>query len=211
MASSFASQIPTIVHLIKSLRPTTMLDVGKGFGKYGFLAHEYVGIPTRERPDPTQTMAQQSELTIDAVEVEPTFLWPHLPHIYRKVYVGKIEDLQLELPDYDLVLMADVIEHIEKSRAEQVLRGFLKRGSKVIIATPRNFFHQDLYDSEFEEHVSHWPPHDMRALAPWVAYQNCGPGRVYLLSSAPVIVRGFGNSLLARGRSEFRVADVSIS
>jgi hypothetical protein len=44
MASSFSAQIPAIVHLLKSLASKSVFDIGKGFGKYGFLIHEYLGI-----------------------------------------------------------------------------------------------------------------------------------------------------------------------
>ena len=52
MASSFVSQIPVVVYLLQRLAPTSMLDIGKGFGKYGFLAHEY---DSESRPRPRRT------------------------------------------------------------------------------------------------------------------------------------------------------------
>jgi hypothetical protein len=76
MASSFPEQIPAIVYLLQQLqlndgRRSRMLDVGKGMGKYGFLAHEYVGMDRREAPEPLKTLAEQSRWTIDAVEIQP--------------------------------------------------------------------------------------------------------------------------------------------
>jgi hypothetical protein len=62
MASSFADQIPTIVYVLEKLNAKTVLDVGKGFGKHGFLLHEYVGIDHRKKPDPHRTLAQQSRI-----------------------------------------------------------------------------------------------------------------------------------------------------
>jgi hypothetical protein len=74
MASSFSNQIPLIVWLLQILRPHTILDVGKGFGKYGFLAHEYLGVDPRVRPDPTRTLANQSRIVLDAVESNLDYL-----------------------------------------------------------------------------------------------------------------------------------------
>src|SRR5436309_9272819 len=102
MPSSFASQIPIIVHLLNNLEPATVLDVGKGFGKYGFLIHEYVGMDFSKRPDPAATLAQQSRIAVDAVESNPDYLWPHISQFYRNIYVGRIENLYQSLGRYDV-------------------------------------------------------------------------------------------------------------
>ena len=91
MASSFSSQISTIVYLISRLKPATLLDIGKGFGKYGFLLHEYYGIDKSIRPNPTLSLRDQSNLAIDAVESNPDYLWPHLDQFYRRIFSGRIE------------------------------------------------------------------------------------------------------------------------
>lgn len=199
MASSFAEQIPTIVHLLQALAPRTMLDIGKGFGKYAFLTHEYVGVSTDRRPDPDRTLKDQSSVAIDAVEAQPAFMWPHLTQLYREIAVGDIVDLHGELSGYDVVLMADVIEHIPKPDGARVVRHFVGDGSTVIISSPKTFFAQALYDSPHEAHVSHWRPADFR-FAPYLAWQTVGAGRIYLVSQVPRPVRGFGNGLLTRSR-----------
>lgn len=204
MASSFADQIPVVIHLLQKLGPSTLLDIGKGFGKYGFLAHEYAGIAPSHKADPTKTLAQQSRLQIDAVEVERDFLWPHLSHLYRNVIVGKIEDIYVSLPHYDVVLMADVIEHIEKPAAKAIVKHLVDNGSIVIVATPKLFFQQHLYESGYEEHVSHWLPHDF-SMVPFVDFQNTGAGRIYVLSRNPIEIRGFGNRLRTRLRRLARI------
>ena len=201
MASSFASQIPAIVHLIAQLRPATMLDVGKGFGKYGFLAHEYSGISPTRRTDSSRTLAEQSNLIIDAVECNRDYLWPHLGHIYRTVYEGRIEDLVASLPNYDLVIMCDVIEHLPKETGKEVVKTILAKSSKMIVSTPRKFFAQgELYKSPDERHISEWGPRDFRSFGVWVDWQNIDAGSVYLLSHKPHKIRGFGHDPLTRFR-----------
>src|SRR5665213_248868 len=152
MASSFSSQIPLIAHIMTKLAPSTVLDIGKGFGKYGFLIHEYYGVDNTVRPNPVLSLKDQSRVVIDAVESNADYLWPHLDHFYRKIYSGRIEDLYGSLPSYDTVLMADVIEHLEKKEAMLVVRHFVETGSSVVISTPRNFFQQDLFGSADEHH-----------------------------------------------------------
>src|SRR5262249_27292567 len=134
MASSFASQIPIIVHLLSKLKPATVLDIGKGFGKYGFLIHEYVGIDPTKRPNPKATLAEQSRVAVDGVECNENYLWPHIRQFYRNVYLGRIEELYPTLPRYDVVLMADVIEHIKKEDGLKITRHFVSQGSRIIVS-----------------------------------------------------------------------------
>jgi SAM-dependent methyltransferase len=199
MASSFASQIPMVVYLFGRLRPKTVLDVGKGFGKYGLLIHEFIGVDWSKRPDPKRTLSEQSGVTVDAVEIQPDYLFPHIGQFYRRVLIGDIGKLLGELDDYDLVLMTDVIEHLDKEVGFRVVRHFLDRGSTVMITTPKDFFHQGLFESEHEAHRSHWTPDDFK-FAKWMDWQNCGPGRIYLLSNIPRPVNGFGNRPITRLR-----------
>jgi hypothetical protein len=184
MATSFLCQIPLIVDLLGQIPARRVLDVGKGFGKYGFLAHEYVGIDNKVRPNPARMLREESRLCIDAVESNRDYLWPHIDQLYTNVYVGRIEELVATLADYELVLMLDVIEHLPKTTGEYVLKTFLSRGAVVIISTPKNFFQQHLYGSCDEQHVSYWTPRD----------------RVFVLSSRPLQFRAFGRSPYKRAK-----------
>jgi hypothetical protein len=199
MASSFASQIPAITHLIGSLKPKTVLDIGKGFGKYGFLIHEYTGIDNQTKLDPARTMAEQSQVRVDAVEVDPDLMLPHLSQFYTKVHFGDVLKLYPGLPKYDLIIMIDIIEHIEKEQTIPMLRHFLEQGSNVIISTPVDFFEQHLYESVFENHVSHWTLKDFKFLG-FADVQYFDSGAVYLLSAKKIDIRGFGKGFLKKLR-----------
>ena len=198
MASSFSIQIPAIIHLMQKIHPKTVLDIGKGFGKYGFLIHEYVGISNTKRLQSDKTLRELSEVTIDAVEVDADLMLPHLPHLYTNVYFENILQLYPRLGVYDLVLMIDIIEHIEKKGALKLLQHLLKHGSKIIIATPIDFF-KTLYESVFEHHVSHWTKKDFKNLG-YLNVQYFDAGAVYLLSNEKMNIRGFGNSWIKKLR-----------
>ena len=199
MASSFAFQIPLILHIARHLAPTSVLDIGKGFGKYGLLLHEYVGIDNTRRLDPSQTMVQQSRLRIDAAEADPELMLPHLSHFYNRIIEGDILENYRTLDKYDLVFMVDVIEHLDKERSIEMLRTFIKNGSNVLIATPVDFFQQHLYESEFEHHVSHWKASDFKGLG-YLQKQYIENSAVYLLSPSGINIRGFGDSLVKKMR-----------
>ncbi len=205
MASSFFSQIPVIVHVLTKLRPERILDVGKGFGKYGFLIHEYWGIDDSRRPDPSRTLAEQSRVEIDAVDCNEAYLWPHLGQFYKNIYMGRIEDIYETLPRYDAILMADVIEHLEKPAGQKILRYFLDQGSTLVVSTPARFFQQECFESPYERHVSYWAPKDFCFPGYFRDYQNVDSGRVFVLSGRKVDIRGFGNGFIKKARRIARV------
>ena len=199
MASSFSSQIPSIVHLFLNLSPKSVLDIGKGFVKYVFLILEYIGIDDQKRFNPELTMAQQSKVHIYAIEVDKDLLLPHLSQVYNEVFADNVFEIYKILPQYDLILMIDVIEHLDKENAIAMLKYFLSKNSIILIATPVSFFKQELYQSEFEHHISHWKPGDFKKIG-YVDLQYLDGGAIYLLSKEKMDVRGFGNSMVKKLR-----------
>lgn len=125
--------------------PSKALDVGCGYGKHGVLLREYL------YPTPI----------VDGVEAwEPYVKQNKLEGIYDTLYVSDVLDLDNEtLDEYDLVVMGDVIEHIEKDKALDLLdriKGW------IVIATPFNYFHTDEGLPPTEAHVSHWSLKDFK-------------------------------------------------
>jgi hypothetical protein len=199
MGTSFLNQIPHVVGVVQQLRPTRILDIGKGFGKYGMLFHEYIGLDTESRIDPSKSVRCQSRIRVDAVEPDPDLMLPHLDHYYATVYHDRIEDVYRQLSGYDLVLMADVIEHLDKAAGETILRHFVQSSAVVVISTPIYFFSQSLYKSKFEEHRSFWAIRDFRRFG-HVIRQRIGDGGIYVVSRSRLHLRGFGDGLFQKGR-----------
>jgi len=200
MASSFASQIPIVTFVIAKISPKHILDIGKGFGKYGFLIHEYIGINTSKKPIPNKTLKEQSCVQITAVDINKDYNFIHLDHFYEKVDNVDIITQFSNYTNYDLILMCDVIEHLPKEPALNMLRHFLKQNAKILISTPNKFFNQDLYQSEAEHHISFWQASDFRKLGCHVDYQRVNTGTIFLLTTEPINIRGFGRGLLKRLR-----------
>jgi 2-polyprenyl-3-methyl-5-hydroxy-6-metoxy-1,4-benzoquinol methylase len=199
MASSFLTQVPTIIYLIGQIKPTSILDVGKGFGKYGFLIHEYIGVDNKNKLNPSLTMKEQSVIRIDAMEIDEQLLLPHLNHFYNEVFKGNILEMYEKMNKYDLILMIDVIEHLDKTAALNMLKFFAAKKTKMIIATPLKFFRQHLYSSEYEEHISHWTENDFKGIFN-VDYQTIESGVIYYLSPEQINIRGFGKSFIKKIR-----------
>jgi hypothetical protein len=117
-----------------------VLDVGAGWGKYGVLAREYAS-PRR----------------LDALDVNP----PRYP-VYDHLWLGDLRELDrlipADLPPYDLALLIDVIEHLEKAEAWAVLDALARHARRVLVATPWGFRPQEVPGKPFETHRSGWYP-----------------------------------------------------
>jgi hypothetical protein len=177
-----------------------VLDIGKGFGKYGFLLHEYVGLDSKMAPKPELPLKDQSSVVIDCVDVNPDYCFPHIKQFYTSVWTEDILESFEARKGYDLVLMSDVIEHLPYEKAFPVLQHFLGDGAILVVSTPNVFFDQDLYESPAEHHVSFWRKSDFKKLGCFVDSQRVGPGTVHLLSRKRIDIRGFGGAWIKKVR-----------
>lgn len=140
MPTSDLRQAFYVVNTVHELPHRTVLDVGPGWGKYAVLLREYLN----EKPE-----------RIGCVEAWAPYVDEHrLDLLYDEIMVGDACDVPQETLDrYELVLMVDVIEHIEKDRALE----FLDRcPGYVVVLTPVDWFQTDEGLPSPERHVSHW-------------------------------------------------------
>lgn len=144
MPTSVLAMWPAIVHLVweeaqnKPIGEMRVCDVGPGWGKGGMLLREYVGEP--------------GELV--AVEAWEGYVTPRLKAIYDEVIVADATELGCEFWDrFDVVLMIDVIEHMQKQAAVELLE---RISGVVVVCTPVEFFDNPADLPHTEKHVSHW-------------------------------------------------------
>ena len=141
MGTSERSQIPHVLDVVVAEKPKTILDVGAGYGKYGFLVREYT------TPD-----------RVDGLDIGPS-RYPSYDHFY----IGDVRELDRVLPigvGYDLALFIEVLEHLEKPEGMQVLERLTRRAKRVLVSTPWGFRHQDIEGLPYETHRSGWYPWD---------------------------------------------------
>lgn len=145
MPTSSPVVITEVVAMVAQVDPAgrrRVLDVGPGYGKYGLLLRE---------------MLNEKPARLDAIEAHAQYVldFPWLSCIYDDVHIGDVCDRSAAwLASYDLVLMADVLEHIEATRARDLLAAIPGR---VVISTPNDFFDTGPGLPATEAHVSHWP------------------------------------------------------
>jgi hypothetical protein len=166
MPSSRPNTIPTVIHLVRQLKPKSILDVGVGFGKWGHLFREYTDITEAEK-EPKRYRRRNWRVRIDGIEGHAAYLTPMHRYLYDKIYVGDARTLIKELPRHDLVFMGDVIEHLGKRDGFRLLRNAVRSANKaVIVTTPKYATGQaDLCDNELERHRSLWSAEDFSQFA----------------------------------------------
>ena len=101
-----------------------ILDVGPGIGTYSDLL-------------------RSSGYRIDAVEIyEPYIEKYNLREKYDNVYVGSI--ITFDINDYDFIILGDVLEHIPKNYAKELIRDIVNAKKECLVAIP--------YEMEQGEH-----------------------------------------------------------
>ncbi len=150
MPSSHFYQLNQIMELITLTRPNSILDVGIGFGKYGYLCREYLELlDGRQKLDDWQRR-------IDGIEIFERYITPLQEKIYDHIYPGDALDILPGLSKkYDLILLIDVIEHFEYAQGDRLLRLCLQLGKNAIVSTPKFDFPQSAcFGNPFERHKS---------------------------------------------------------
>ena len=150
MPLSFVQAIPVVIEQVAHLKPSSILDVGIGFGKYGVLLREALELPYE------RYAKSQWKVTIDGVEAFEGYRNPIHEFAYNRVFYGRIEDILPSLDQYDVILLIDVLEHFEKEEGRKLLRDLLLHARKsLLVATPRFPALQGAYlGNAFETHRS---------------------------------------------------------
>jgi SAM-dependent methyltransferase len=105
MPSSDYHSIPKVLQVVERLQPRSILDIGMGHGRYGFLFREIL--------DWNYGRLNQNDwaVEINAVEVETAYIRPHQQAVYNRILVGDwLKDISIS-DIYDLIFMGDVLEH----------------------------------------------------------------------------------------------------
>lgn len=126
---------------IQLLNPTSVLDVGPGMGRYSFLTK------------------QITSCNIDAVEIESQYVERYnLKEKYNNIFISDIKTFCNNNPgmNYDVVIFGDILEHMFRSEAFDVLDFVLYRSKYVYCTWPINFLQNDWQGQQSEIHKSNF-------------------------------------------------------
>lgn len=148
MPTSHSEQINEIVRLIKLANPKSVLDIGVGFGTYGFLSREYLDVWS------LSDEYGNWKTRIDGIEIFDRYITVIQKSIYNNIYIGNAISVLGEINfNYDLILIIDVLEHFGYHDGQQLLQICSKTGKNILISVPKNIGTQEaLYGNIYETH-----------------------------------------------------------
>jgi len=152
---SDASNVPFVATELQRLKPRSVLDIGVGFGKWGVVAREYLEA-WRGR-----FRREEWQVRVEGIEIFEAYRNPVWDAVYDRVHIGDALELVGTLGHFDVALICDVIEHMDKAAGLQLLRRLLDACDTVIVTTPLSFWpQQEEHGNKHEKHISLWQPAD---------------------------------------------------
>ena len=163
MPTSPYAHLYSLVLYLDSIRPTSILDVGLGNGKLGFIARDLLDVMYGERYHRSQW-----QLQLDGIEVFADYIQDHQRAIYDDIFIGDAFDIIDGLGDYDMIIMGDVLEHFDKQKGADFMdRCFRHTNAAVSLFVPLgNGWRQEaIYGNPYETHRSAWYLEELQPLS----------------------------------------------
>jgi len=148
------------IDFIVDCDPKTVLDIGVGFGKWGFLSRMYLDVyKVRWHP-------RDWQVKIAGIEVFGDYVEPHQRYLYDRVVVGDILDIAPTLAKQGLVIACDVLEHLPKDRGLELVDHLRSISDSLLFGIPYGPGWQRVGTPENpkEAHISEWSHADL----PWM-------------------------------------------
>ena len=158
MATSPYKDTVFILEFIHNLNPRTILDVGAGFGRWGFLCRCHFGGGI------SLTVNAPQPLRIDAVEAFARNVNPVYEAVYNRTFVGDARDIVPKAGEYDVVICSHMVEHLDKEDGRRLMAEMRRHARMaLILAFPFNDpLRGPIEGNEFESHRSTWVREDFR-------------------------------------------------
>ncbi|MFC1502302.1 hypothetical protein ACFL6A_02710 [bacterium] len=185
------------MELIIYAQPKSILDIGVGFGKYGFLSREYLELfDGREK-------LWDWKIIIDGIEIFQDYITPLHKMVYNQIDIGNVTDILPALEKkYDLILLIDVIEHLNFDEGEKLIEMCQQHAKNVIISTPRYFMQQpEMFGNPFEAHKSFFKKKHFKRIPNIIFIPNMLSLIVYMGDNAKLL-----GKILRRKRVKWAIA-----
>lgn len=147
-----------VLDFIARLDLRSALDVGAGFGRWGFLLRCHMAGGKSLTAEPAQT------LNLEAVEGFAGNINPVYDAVYNRVHQGDARDVLPRLGKYDIVICGDMIEHLDKEDGRKLIEEMKRHATgALIVSVPLGECPQDaIGGNPMEVHRSTWRRADFR-------------------------------------------------
>jgi hypothetical protein len=152
------NNITPIINAVLRLHPKSVCDLGIGFGKYGVLLREYLDI------EPGRLKREDWKTFILGFEAFAEYQNPNWQQ-YTGVLTWDFTLTPYQVKDFDVVLMVDSLEHIDKVKGMDFLLQIIQQNKNVIVSCPDGDYPQGAVNgNEYERHRAVWLARDFDML-----------------------------------------------
>lgn len=160
MPTSDPNHLDYLVKRILELNPKTILDIGIGFGKNGFLAREYTDIYRQ-----TGYEKDKWKTKIDGIEIFEKYLTSVHYYIYDNIYVGDAFEILPKLKDYEFIICTAMLEHLQTEKIRIFLDLINKKSNHFFILSPIKIFPQGVvFGNNHEKHIGSYGKKDLELI-----------------------------------------------
>ncbi|UCD82317.1 MAG: hypothetical protein JSW26_13100 [Desulfobacterales bacterium] len=187
MPTSPYAHLYPMVEYLNEARPASLLDIGVGNGKIGFIARDFLDVILGER-----YRKEDWQIRIDGIEIFSAYIQNHQKAIYDKIFIGDAFEIIDSVGPYDLIVLGDVLEHLNKEMALQLLDKCIARTKgHVIINIPlgEGWHQPEICGNPYEKHLSSWQPDDFQPFAcdHKLFHYSAGPYGIFLIKKEDYI------------------------
>ena len=166
MATSSMQLIPYVLANLRQAPLSSLLDVGIGFGNYGYLVRSYYDLAKAVTPD--EFKREKWRMRIDGIEGFAPFVDERLKCIYDNIYLGPMDKVLATLGSYDVIIIIAVLVHLPKAQGFEFLdMAYERANSMVVVTTPTRVWPQDdIFNNPYEVHQNvMWVQNDFNKYA----------------------------------------------
>lgn len=112
-----------------------ILDIGAGEGTYYNLLSDHFSM-------------------FDAIEIWTPYIQQYdLNQKYRNVFNVNIMDFVFGKDEYDIIIMGDILEHLSREHAKQLVPYLFERCKELIVVVPFNLPQDEVFGNQYEKHL----------------------------------------------------------
>lgn len=159
MPSSTWAHTSTVQDIIWKYQPESVLDIGVGAGRWGFLLREQLET-FRGRFN-----KEEWKTRIVGVEIWPKYIKDYHKYLYDSIFIGDVRDYVKRCKEsFDLIIAGDVIEHLEKEEGVkliQILRILCNKCLTICLPLGSGYKQGEVKGNKAEAHLSIWEEKDL--------------------------------------------------
>jgi len=137
--------------------PKSVLDIGIGFGKWGYLAREYTDV-WRNR-----IYKNEWETVIHGIEGFGKYITPAIEYIYDEIFIGDAFKILPQLGHYDMIICIAMLEHFSKQEGILFLEECKRHAVFSIFTVPTNPIPRGPKGgNKYQAHKSKWKLNELK-------------------------------------------------